>query len=126
MLTKRHLIGLAGLVVFALCVAATTSSTDLALRTKGQGSRIGLTTQRDSDDFPDLAPSTSPTTPGLRWTAATRLRASSPLAFLQTAIPPAGAVMLAPVWERFHESSFLSLYATLRLSVPSGRAPPSL
>ena len=65
MVTKRHSICLAGLVV-AFCVAAAASPGDLAFRAKCQRLRLSSTMKREAEDCPDLARNLSSTLPELQ------------------------------------------------------------
>lgn len=124
MVMKQHSIRLVGIVVFALSMTANADPNDFVFRAKCNRSRI-TTIQRETEDLPDLTPSTASTCPELARTRFTKLRASHPLRFQDMAICPAELVLSVPVWERYLRTSFLFLHAILPLSVPSVRAPPS-
>jgi hypothetical protein len=126
MVMKQHSIRLVGIVVFALCMAANADPNDFVFRAKCKRSRTN-TMQRETNDWPDLTPSTSSTSPELLPTRITTLsRASHLLRFQDVAICPAEVVPPIPVWEQFPRIPIPFLHAILPLSVPSVRAPPSL
>jgi hypothetical protein len=125
MVMKQHSIRLVGIVLFALCMAANGDPNDFVFRAKCNKSRT-TTMQRETDDWPDLTPSTSSTSPELLCPRITKFRASHPLRFQDAAICPAEVVPPNPVWGQFHRTPLLFLHAILPLSVPSVRAPPSL
>lgn len=80
MVMKQHSIRLVGIVVFALCMAANADPNDFVFRVKCNRSRI-TTMQRETDDWPDLTPSTSSTSPELLRTRIKKPGASHPLRF---------------------------------------------
>ena len=121
---KQHSIPLTTILVCALSVAAYASPGDLALRAKYHRTRAG-SVQREGDDYPDLGPGASTTTPGMRWRGSTNRGSSTSLPFLGVAITPARALPPILASNPFHKSLVLSFHADLPLSVPGGRAPPS-
>lgn len=125
MVMKQYSIRLVGIVVFALCMAANADPNDFVFRAKGNGSRI-TTMQRETDDWPDLTPSTSSTSREPLSPRITKFRASHALRFQDPATCVAEVVPPVPVWGQFHRTPLLFLPAILPLSVPSVRAPPSL
>ena len=125
MVTKQHSILLAGIAVVALCVAASVSPNDSALRAQRHRSCISMM-QPDPDDWPDVALSTLSTSPELLPTRVTKPKASVPPRLLDAAICPAKVVPSAPVRVQSYRAPFVSLHAILPLSVPSDRAPPSI
>jgi hypothetical protein len=126
MAIKQHSICLAGMIVFASCVAVSASPNDIALRAKYQRSRIGAAMQREADDWPELARNASPISLELHRAVATRFRAVIPLAFSDTAISSAGVAPPLPAWGQFQNSPLLFPHTVLPPGVPCGRAPPSL
>ncbi len=121
---KQHAIRLSGILVFALCVAANASSSDLALRARCHRSRISAAQRETGDSLePDVGFFSA--SPGLPGAIVTR-RAPGPVG---SPAAPAGLAQLVPpqlVWDQFRQALSLLPRAMLPLSVPSGRAPPSL
>jgi hypothetical protein len=122
MRTKQNPIRMSGMAILALCVFATTSAGNPALRTQQQRLRAGRTIQRTPDDGLDLLHHA-----GVSLDVRNHRAANAKVPGHRA---PHAAMVLAqaftvPAWRRFDGTLFRGTNAIAARGIPSGRAPPS-